>query len=74
MTGAFELFNGGNLSFGIGLKAPSRWDGCGGIRPLPDKASAVEGIRVVRECAGMALITDLCPLPGDSHEGPVRTV
>ena len=73
MTGAFELFTTGTLSFGFRLKAP---DGTivAVSAPFPDKVSAVEGIRVVSECAGMGLITDRCPMPGDSHEGLVRTV
>ncbi|MDR7083774.1 uncharacterized protein YegP (UPF0339 family) [Arthrobacter ginsengisoli] len=73
MSGAFELFHDGNLSFGFRLKAP---DGTvvAVSGPFPDKVSAVEGIRVVRECAGTGLITDLCPLLGDSHDGLVRTV
>lgn len=73
MIGAFEIFYDGNPSFGFRLKAP---DGTvvAVSGPFPDKVSAVEGIRVVRECAGMGLITDLCPMPGDSHEGLVRTV
>lgn len=70
MTRAFELFHDGNPSFGFRLKAP---DGTvvAVSGPFPDKVSAVEGIRVVRECAGMGLITDLCPMPGDSHGGLV---
>lgn len=73
MTEAFELFHDGNLSFGCRLKAP---DGTvvAVSGPFPDKVSAVGGIRVVRECAGMGLITDLYPMPGDFHEGLVRTV
>ena len=73
MTETIELFHGRNLSFGFRLEAP---DGTvmAVSGPFPDKVSAVEGIRVVRECAGMGLITDFCPMPGDSHEGLVRTV
>ena len=73
MTGAFELFHDGNLAFGFRLKAA---DGTvvGVSGPFPDRASAVEDIRVVRECAGMGLITDLCPMPGESHDGLMRTI
>ncbi|MEC5193173.1 MULTISPECIES: YegP family protein [unclassified Arthrobacter] len=73
MTGAFELFHDGNLTFAFRLKAP---DGTvvAVSGPFPDKVSAVEGIRVVRECAGMGLITDLSLVPGNSQEGQVRTV
>ena len=72
MTGAFEFFHDGYLSFGLRLTAP---DGTvvAVSGPFADKVSAVEGIRV-RECAGMGSITDLCPVPGVSHEGLVRTV
>lgn len=60
MGGMFELFHDGNLSFRFRLTAPD-----GAVMAVsghfPDKASAVEGIRAVRECAGMGLITDLCP-------------
>lgn len=72
MIGAFELFHDGNLSFRF--SEGSRWDGRGGIRPVPGQGVGCRGIRVVRECAGMGLITDLCPMPGGSHEGLVRTV
>ena len=73
MAGAFELFHDGNLSFGFKLTAP---DGTvvAVSGPFADKVSAVEGIRVVPECAGMGSITDLCPVPGDSLEGLLRTV
>ena len=60
MAATFELFHDGDASFGFKLKAPD-----GTLLALSgqfsDKASAVEGIRVVRECAGTGLITDLCP-------------
>lgn len=60
MAGTFELFHDGGKSFGFRLKAPG-----GSVVAISggfsNKASAVEGIRVVRECAGMGLITDLCP-------------
>ncbi|MEG9248205.1 YegP family protein [Arthrobacter sp. Soc17.1.1.1] len=60
MGGTFELFHDGRVSFRFRLKA------AGGrvvavSEQFPDKASAVEGIRMVRECAGTGLITDLCP-------------
>lgn len=58
MSGTFELFSDGTMSYGFRLKAP---DGSvvAVAGPFPDKASAVQGIRDVRECAGMGLITDL---------------
>jgi uncharacterized protein YegP (UPF0339 family) len=60
MAGKFELFRDGGVSFRFRLKAPN-----GTVvavsRQYSDKASAVEGIHAVRECAGTGLITDLCP-------------
>jgi uncharacterized protein YegP (UPF0339 family) len=60
MAGKFELFRDGGVSFRFRLKAP---DGTvvAVSRQYSDKASAVEGIHAVRECAGTGLITDLCP-------------
>lgn len=69
MVGSFELFRDEELSFAFRLKAAD-----GTVLAIsgqfPDKASAVEGIRAVRECAGMGLITDLCP-PG-FNDGAAR--
>lgn len=60
MAGTFELFHDGGASFRFRLKAPD-----GAVVAVSgqfvDKASAVEGIHAVRECAGTGLITDLCP-------------
>ncbi|WP_247826102.1 YegP family protein [Arthrobacter antioxidans] len=60
MAGTFELFHDGGTSFGFRLTAP---DGevVAVSGQFSNKASAVEGIRAVRECAGTGLITDLCP-------------
>ncbi len=60
VSGTFELFRDGGVSFRFRLKA------AGGkvvavSGQFPDKGAAVEGIRMVRECAGTGLITDLCP-------------
>lgn len=59
MAGIFEVFQDGG-SFRFRLKASS-----GTVIAVSgqfsDKAAAVEGIRVIRECAGTGLITDLCP-------------
>ncbi|WP_363321857.1 YegP family protein [Arthrobacter burdickii] len=63
MAGKFELFRDGGVSFRFRLKAS---DGTvlAVSGQFSDKASAVEGISAVRECAGMGLITDLClPMP-----------
>jgi uncharacterized protein YegP (UPF0339 family) len=69
MTGTFELFTDDNQYFRFRLTAP---DGTvmALSQPFPDKATAVAGIAAVRECAGMGLITDLCPhIPLHSHSG-----
>jgi uncharacterized protein YegP (UPF0339 family) len=60
VAATFEIFNDGGVFFRFRLKAS---DGAvvAVSGQFPDKASAVEGIRVVRECAGTGLITDLCP-------------
>ncbi|WP_457963342.1 YegP family protein [Arthrobacter sp. D1-29] len=70
MSGSFELFcDHRTLSFGFRLKAAD-----GSVvavsAPFPDKASAVQGIRDVRECAGMGLITDLCGPAGATSAEP----
>ncbi|WP_182976965.1 EAL domain-containing protein [Arthrobacter cheniae] len=60
MTESFELFHEADKLFGFRLKDPD--EAVLAVSVLfPDKASAVEGIGAVRECAGMGLITDLCP-------------
>ncbi|WP_363321856.1 YegP family protein [Arthrobacter burdickii] len=60
MAGTFEVFRDGGVSLRFRLKASD-----GTVVAVSgqflDKASAVEGIRAVRECAGTGLITDLCP-------------
>jgi uncharacterized protein YegP (UPF0339 family) len=60
VTGTFELFFDRTTGFGFRLKAP---DGTvmAVSAPFVDKRAAVVGISAVRECAGMGLISDLCP-------------
>ncbi|MHA7208176.1 YegP family protein [Arthrobacter sp. MDT1-65] len=60
MAGTFELFQDEGTAFVFRLKAP---DGevVAVSGQFSDKASAVEGINAIRECAGTGLITDLCP-------------
>lgn len=62
MAGMFELFNDEDSNFRFRITAP---DGTvmATSRPFPDKQSAVEGIRNVREYAGMGHITDMCLAP-----------
>jgi uncharacterized protein YegP (UPF0339 family) len=69
MTGTFELFTDDNQYYRFRLTAP---DGTvvALSQSFPDKATALAGIAAVRECAGMGLITDLCPhIPLHSHSG-----
>lgn len=60
MAGMFEVFVDGESYFRFRLTAPD-----GTIMSVSaafdNKAAAVAGIAAVRECAGMGLITDLCP-------------
>ncbi|WP_081737035.1 YegP family protein [Arthrobacter sp. MA-N2] len=60
MAGMFELFIDEDACFRFRLKAA---DGTvvAVSRSFPDKPAVVSGIGLVRECAGMGLITDLCP-------------
>lgn len=68
MAGSFEVFVDGQSNFRFRLKAPD-----GAIMAVSaafrNKSAAVAGIEAVRECAGMGLITDLCPRTGTAH-GP----
>lgn len=63
MAGKFELFLDREANFRFRLKAP---DGTvvAESAAFSDKSAAVAGIAAVRECAGMGLITDLCPEGG----------
>ena len=60
MAGMFEVFVDDESSFRFRLKAPD-----GAILAVSaafnTKSAAVAGIAAVRECAGMGLVTDLCP-------------
>ena len=60
MAGMFELFIDAESYFRFRLTAP---DGTvmAISKAFDDKAAAVAGIAAVRECAGMGLVTDLCP-------------
>ena len=62
MAGMFELFNDEDSKFRFRITAP---DGAilATSRAFPDKASAVAGIRDMREYAGMGHITDMCLPP-----------
>lgn len=63
MAGMFEVFVDGDSLFRFRLKSPD------GIviavsTPFEDKSGVVAGIAAARECAGMGLVTDLCPAAG----------
>ena len=60
MAGIFEVFVDAESLFRFRLKAP---DGTvlAVSAAFEDKRGAAAGIAAVRECAGMGLITDLCP-------------
>lgn len=70
MAGIFEVFVDAESYFRFQLKAP---DGTvmAVSKAFDDKAAAVAGIAAVRDCAGMGLVTDLCPAsPSNSAKAP----
>jgi uncharacterized protein YegP (UPF0339 family) len=75
MAGTFEVFVDTESHFRFRLKAKDGTE-MAVSGAFDSKAAAVAGIAAVRECAGMGLITDLCPtgaLPaGAVHEGQVQ--
>lgn len=70
MAGKFEAFIDADSFFRFRLLAPD-----GGViavsGPFEDKAAVVAGIAAVRECAGMGLVTDLCPAGAVSRPAAV---
>ncbi|WP_284982207.1 DUF1508 domain-containing protein [Arthrobacter sp. efr-133-TYG-118] len=60
MAGIFEVFIDGESFFRFRIKSPE-----GAViavsTPFEDKPAVVAGIAAARECAGMGLVTDLCP-------------
>lgn len=72
MAGIFEVFLDGESFFRFRLKSP---DGAviAVSMPFEDKLAVVAGIAAARECAGMGLVTDLCPASGVREPvAPVR--
>jgi uncharacterized protein len=69
MAGIFEVFVDAESQFRFRLKAP---DGTvvAVSAAFGDKAAAVAGIAAVRECAGMGLVTDLCPAGVPARPAP----
>jgi uncharacterized protein YegP (UPF0339 family) len=60
MAGKFEVFVDGESHFRFRLTAPDGTE-LAVSAAFDDKAAVVAGIAAVRECAGMGLVTDLCP-------------
>lgn len=69
MAGMFEVFVDAESQFRFRLKTP---DGTvvAVSAAFGDKSAAVAGIAAVRECAGMGLVTDLCPAGGPARPAP----
>lgn len=69
MAGMFEVFVDAESQFRFRLKAPD-----GTVMAVSaafgDKSAAVAGIAAVRECAGMGLVTDLCPAGAPAQPAP----
>nr|WP_284755643.1 DUF1508 domain-containing protein [Arthrobacter sp. efr-133-R2A-120] len=63
MAGIFEVFVDGDSFFRFRLKSP---DGAviAVSTQYEDKPAVAAGIAAARECAGMGLVTDLCPAAG----------
>jgi len=60
MAGKFEVFVDAEAQYRFRLTAPDGKE-LAVSGAFSDKAAAVAGIEAVRECAGMGLISDLCP-------------
>ena len=63
MAGKFEVFVDGESKFRFRLTAPDGTVMAVSVA-FSNKLAAVAGIAAVRECAGMGLVTDLCPEGG----------
>ena len=72
MAGMFEVFVDTESHFRFRLKSP---DGTvmAVSSAFDDKPAAVAGIAAVRECAGMGLVTDLCPVTAPAEPAPAAT-
>src|SRR6185503_17548037 len=60
MAGKFEVFLDAEAQYRFRLTTPDGTE-LAVSGAYPDKSSAVAAIEAVRECAGMGLISDLCP-------------
>jgi uncharacterized protein YegP (UPF0339 family) len=70
MAGTFEVFVDAESHFRFRLKAQDGTE-MAVSGAFDSKTAAVAGIAAVRDCAGMGLITDLCPASA-VHEGKVQ--
>ena len=68
MAGKFEVFVDAEAQYRFRLTAPDGTE-LAVSAAFSDKAAAVAGIEAVRECAGMGLISDLCPAGGSAPAG-----
>ncbi|MFH5877475.1 YegP family protein [Arthrobacter sp. NA-172] len=70
MAGTFEVFVDEESRYRFRLKSPD-----GSVIAIStafeDKSAAVAGIAAARECAGMGLVTDLCPAASVRNPAPV---
>ena len=69
MAGMFEVFVDAESQFRFRLKAPDGTE-MAVSAAFGDKSAAVAGIAAVRECAGMGLVTDLCPAGARAQPAP----
>lgn len=69
MAGKFEVFVDAEAQYRFRLTTPDGTE-LAVSAPYRDKSAAVAAIEAVRECAGMGLISDLCPA-GNSVPTPV---
>ena len=68
MAGKFEVFVDAAAQYRFRLTTPDGTE-LAVSAAFSDKAAAVAGIEAVRECAGMGLISDLCPAGGSAPAG-----
>ncbi|CAN7150223.1 DUF1508 domain-containing protein [Arthrobacter sp. LjRoot78] len=72
MAGKFEVFLDAEAQYRFRLTTPDGTE-LAVSGAYPDKSSAVAAIEAVRECAGMGLISDLCPA-GSSVPAPASVM
>lgn len=72
MAGKFEVFVDAEAQYRFRLTTPDGTE-LAVSAPYRDKSAAVAAIEAVRECAGMGLISDLCPAGNSVAGNPVPT-